>query len=384
RKQLAMRNIPSKGDSASLRGKRPVRPGMKGGERMPRPGDRHGTGLIPVEVSRIERRDMADYILASTTLEALREVEVFAKASGIALELRVEEGASVSSGDTLVVLDDREAGLNLRRAEITFQEAENSLKRSREMISRKLISEEEYESTHLACENILTSLKEARLAFEYTRVTAPIDGTITERSVELGSMVTQGKVLFRLADFDPLRARIYIPEKELRRLSVGQQVFLNVDSEPDREFPAVVELISSVIDPSSGTFKVTVEIGSTGGILRPGMFASARIIVDRHANTPVVPAEAVLYEGKQRYIYVIRDGAASRIDVETGFTGRGCVEIHGRFEEGEMVVVAGHNNLAEGTQVDVVKVISGGEPEGRRDTESGIERSPSASTGQEN
>jgi membrane fusion protein (multidrug efflux system) len=340
--------------------------------------------LIPVEVSRVELRDMTDYILASTTLEALREIEIFAKTTGIVEELRVEEGNGVDTGDTLIVLDDREARLNHRKAEISFREAENALNRSREMKSRNLISQEDFETAQLAYENALTSLREARLTLEYTRVTAPIGGTITHRAVELGTMVTQGKALFRLADFNPLRARIYIPERELRRLHVGQRVILGIESVPEREFDATVTLISSVVDPSSGTFKVTVEVESAGGILRPGMFASARIIVDTHPRTRVVQAEAVLYDGRQRYLYVIREGTAERIDVEAGFIDKGCVEVLGPVEEGEIVVVAGHNNLASGTKVEIVREVGGKTDTGNVQKEAVAEQRPQSPGGRGN
>lgn len=337
--------------------------------------------LIPVEVSRISRRDMTDYILASTTLEALRQVEVYAKTSGIVKSLRVEEGDDVSAGDTLVILDDREARLNLRRTEIEFKEAENALKRSREMSAKNLISREEFETSQLAYEKAKTNLDEAKLAYEYTRVTAPIDGRITERLVELGTMVTTGKILFHLADFKPLRARVYIPEKELHRLAIGQKVLLEVDSEPDREFPAVVKLISSVIDPSSGTFKVTVEVRSSEGLLRPGMFASVRIIVDRHESTLAVPAEAILYEGERRYIYTVRDGSAQRVNVVTGFTDSGYVEVFGTIEADGQVVVAGQNNLASGSMVEIVRDASGVKPESTG-VRTGVPGSRPDSTGQ--
>jgi membrane fusion protein (multidrug efflux system) len=342
--------------------KQETRPGDQHAIQQEGPGGmmpRQGEALIPVEVSRVDRRNIADYILASTTLEALREVEIYAKTTGIIEKLLVEEGDNVRAGDTLVVLDDREAELNLRKAEISFREAENSLKRSREMSSRDLISEEEHETVQLAYESSNTNLDEAQLAFEYTRVTAPIGGVITARFVELGDMITQSKILFHLADFNPLRARIFIPEKELQRLRIGQEVLLRVESAPGREFPAVVQLISSVIDPSSGTFKVTVEVKSAGGKLRPGMFASARIIVDRHPDAKVVPAVAVLYEGKQRYIYVVRDGTAVRVDLEAGFADEGFLEVIGQVGEGELVVVAGHNNLANGTKVEIVRNVAG-------------------------
>jgi membrane fusion protein (multidrug efflux system) len=360
---------PSAGHAEAKRG----RPQGTGGSTVQRPrGDANrrmpgsDRAVVPVEVARISRRDMTDYILASTTLDAMRQVEIYAKTSGIVKILYVEEGDRVSAGDTLVILDDREARLNLRRREIAYREAQNALNRSREMNIKSLISQEEFETVQLAYESATTDLEEARLQLEYTRVTAPIGGTITSRIVELGSMVTQGTVLFHLADFNPLRARIYIPEKEIRRLKIGQTVLLSIDSEPGRTFPAEVELISSVIDPSSGTFKVTVSVKSSSGLLRPGMFASAKIVVDTHAETLAVPIQAILYEGDNTYIYVVKEGAAQRIDIETGFTEGSYIELSGPVAAGDLVVVAGQNNLATGSTVEIVKSDAGdiGSPSG--------------------
>jgi len=316
---------------------------------------------MPVEVAVVERKDVQEYILASTTLEALREVEVFAKTSGLVTSLLVEEGDRVDAGDTLVVIDDREAGLNLKKAEIACREARNALERSKQMKSRNLISEEEYETTLLAYERAKTELDAAKLSYDYTRVTAPIDGRIVERFVERGDMVTQGKALFRMAEFNPLRARVYVPEKDLGKLKVGQDAILEVESEPGRKFYGEVELISSVVDPGSGTFKVTVRVDSSSGHLRPGMFASVKIVVNRHPNALVVPREAVLYEGEARYIYVVRNGVAERVDVKTGFSDEGLVEVRGDLSEGERVVVAGQNNIASGVKVEVVKTVGYGE-----------------------
>jgi membrane fusion protein (multidrug efflux system) len=331
------------------------RPGAGGDAANRMPQAQRGAAAVPVEVARVSRRDMTDHILASTTLEALRQVEIFAKTSGIVKILHVEEGDAVSSGDTLVILDDREARLNLRRSEIAYREAQNALNRSREMHAKSLISQQEFETAQLAYEGAKTNLDEAELQLEYTRVTAPIDGTITARMVELGSTVTQGTVLFHLADFTPLRARIYIPEREIRRLKVGQNVLLEIDSEPGRAFSAEIELISSVIDPSSGTFKVTVTVKASSGHLRPGMFASAKIVVDTHEDVLAVPIQAILYEGDNRYLYVVREGAAQRVDVETRFTESGFVELSGAIEEGELVVITGQNNLASGSAVEIVR-----------------------------
>lgn len=342
---------PTGGRGGMDRQRSPIRPGMKTGLSSKE------TVAMPVEVATVIRRDVREFILASTTLEALREVEVFSKTSGLVTSLLVEEGDRVDAGDTLLVIDDREALLNMKKAEIAYREAKNSLDRNKQMRSRNLVSEEEYETAQLAYERAKTELDAAKLSFDYTRVTAPIGGRIVERFVELGDMVTQGKALFRMARFNPLRARVYVPEKDLRKLKVGQDAILEVESEPGKEFHGKVELISSVVDPNSGTFKVTLKVDSSSGLLRPGMFASVKIVVSRHPNALVVPREAILYEGDLRYIYVVREGAAERVDVQTGFSDGGFIEVSGDISEGEGVVVAGQNNLASGMKVEVVKTV---------------------------
>jgi multidrug efflux pump subunit AcrA (membrane-fusion protein) len=158
---MAMRSGGPGGAPGGQQGQK--QPGMTGDKQISQGA---GGALIPVEVSRVMRRDMTDYILASTTIEALREIEIYAKTTGIATDLKVEEGDDVKVGDVLIILDDREAKLNLRRREIEFQEAENALKRSKEMMSRSLISQEEFETAQLSHESALTSLNEAKLTLE--------------------------------------------------------------------------------------------------------------------------------------------------------------------------------------------------------------------------
>jgi len=334
--------------------KPPVRASNSVRQKRPHGGRERAVVSMPVEVAFVVRRDMKDYIVASTTLEALREVKVFAKTSGLVTSLFVEEGDRVMAGDTLLVIDDREARLNLKKARIAYREARNAKERSEQMKARNLISDEEYESTQLSFERAETELESAKLTFEYTRVTAPISGYIVERMVELGGMVTTGKALFRLGEFNPLRARVYVPEKELNRVRIGQDAILTIESEPGRVFYGRVELISTVVDPSSGTFKVTIRVDSTEGILRPGMFAGVRIVVDEHSGTLAVPKQAIIYEGDKRFIYVVHGGIAKKVEVETGFSDEGYVEVVGELNEGEPVVVAGQNNLASGMKVEVV------------------------------
>ena len=94
---------------------------------------------------------------------------------------------------------------------------------------------------------------------------------------QLGETVMTGKECFRLVDADPLLARVYFPERELPRLKVGQTALVSVDAHPGKEFPARITLVNPVVDRTNGTFKVTLEVRSQEGLLRPGSFARVRI-----------------------------------------------------------------------------------------------------------
>jgi hypothetical protein len=94
--------------------------------------------------------------------------------------------------------------------------------------------------------------------------------------VNLGETVTPGRECFRLVDFDPVRARLYFPERELGNVRVGQQAELTMDGRPGTAYPARVALVNPVVDHANGTFKVTIEAGNMGGALRPGGFVRVR------------------------------------------------------------------------------------------------------------
>ena len=206
-----------------------------------------------------------------------------------------------------------------------------------------------------------TELEQATLNLSYTTIASPLEGTLTIRSVEVGNMVTANQAVFSVADFDPLLARIRIPEKNMGKVATGQGAKVAVESAPGRVFRGVVKMISPVVDPESGTIKVTVQIpGGGSGILRPGMFASVHIITEVHQNTLVIPKKALVLEGEGNHVFVYeRDGErgagkAVRRKVGMGFADNEHLEILNGLSEGEQVITVGHEGLRPGTAVRLV------------------------------
>ncbi|MDA8016953.1 MAG: efflux RND transporter periplasmic adaptor subunit [Thermoanaerobaculia bacterium] len=338
-------SVPGRGG----RGGPPGRPGRS----ADMAGDTSVRG-VPVELRRVERRPIALFFETQGTLEAENEVDLTARLGGPVLELHAEQGERVRQGELLAKIDDREIKAQLDVAEVRLSEAKQSYERVRKLHEQDLISRDAYDQALASYEAAQGERERLAVQLEYTRITAPFDGLVAERYVRLAQMVQNGSQLFRLVDFDPLLVPIRVPERELPRLRLGQQAELRVEAYGERRFGAEVLRMSPVVDPASGTVEVTLEVNGEA-VLRPGMFASVFLEMDRRSDALVVPKAALALDSLGSTMYVVRDGAAQRRDLTIGFRNDDLLEVVEGVEAGEMVVIVGQDGLADGTPVDVIE-----------------------------
>lgn len=309
---------------------------------------------IPVEAAPVKREDISTLLLTTTTLAPERAVDVVAKTSGLVTSLLVEEGDAVRAGQILAKLDEEELIIAMREAEIRAQNMKRIFERTAEMFEKNLVAKQTYDDAKFNYETAQSQYENAKLRVEYTQIRSPIDGVVTERLIEVGQRVNQNQILFRVGDFDPLLARIFIPEKEMRKVHVGQAAEVLVEAAPDRKFTGVVSRISPIVDPASGTVKVTLEIRDRSGILRPGMFANVNIITDTHENALVIPKKALILESERDEVFVIENGVVRKVQVELGYREGERVEVLSGLSEGQMVVTVGQEGLRDGMPVRLV------------------------------
>jgi len=155
-------------------------------------------------------------------------------------------------------------------------------------------------------------------------------------------------------------AVLHVPERELRVLHKGLEVTVNVDALPSTVFHGVVTRISPVVDPATGTFRVTAEIKDPNRILKPGLFGRVDILYDLRKNVPLVPRAAVITEDEASHVFVVgKDSNAIRRAVKLGYERNGLVEITEGLSAGDRVVTAGKGSLSDGAHVEVVGAPSG-------------------------
>lgn len=325
----------------------------RGGGRYGPGGGRGPAAAIPVRAEPVAREDMHAYMETYARLEAERQVSVLARATGLVQQLSVEEGDSVMEGQLLVELDRAQASLQLRQSQAALDEARANYERFQVLSENNMVSQSEFETTRLRYNNSRISLEDAQLNLTYTSIKAPISGVLTRRMVELGDLVRGNQEIFVVADLDLLLVRIFIPERRMYQVEPGQRATISVEALPDQTFEGQIRMISPEVIPESGTVKVTLEVQSDG-LLRPGMFATVRLITDRHPQTLVIPKKALVLETEDDDVFKIVDSKVQLVQVEIGLAQGDRVEVLAGLEIGDLLVTVGHDGLKDGTAVRVV------------------------------
>lgn len=309
---------------------------------------------VPVEVATIGRRDIEASYAGTAALEAPDEAQVVAKTSGILHKLMVEEGDHVKAGQVLAQIDPERLQLEVQRTGAALRKLEAEYKRSNELFERKLVAADAHERLRFDVESQRAAHELAKLELSYTKVEAPISGVIAKRMVKIGNLIQQNQDMFRIVDTERLEAVLNVPERELQTLRADLPVALTVDALPGQRFAGQIDRLSPVIDPSTGTFRVTAEFKDATGRLKPGMFGRINVVYERKAGVLSVPRVALLEEAAEPAVFTVAEGKVVRTPVSLGYINGEFAEVTGGLSEGDQVVTAGKVAVRDGSKVEVI------------------------------
>jgi membrane fusion protein (multidrug efflux system) len=294
-------------------------------------------------------------------VEAFAEADVIAKVAGEVREILIEEGDEVTKGQLLARLDGDRLRLELMQSEANLRKLQRDYDRNVDLKERGLISTGDFEKIKYERDALEATYNLARLEYSYTEIRAPIDGVISERFVKVGNTLEVNQPTFHVASLEPLISYLHVPEREYRRIQRGQVAVIEVDALQGSEFQGVVARVSPVVDPATGTFKITVEVSDDSRRLKPGMFGRINIVYDMHAQALQVPRSAIIDESGETSVFVVEDSKAVQKTVTTGYSDNGNVEIVEGLTGSERIIVVGQAGLKDGSKVSIINAMEAGE-----------------------
>jgi len=336
-----------------------------------------------VETIGLQTRDVVESLELVGSLEADRDVEIRSRVSGRIEGLAVDVGDRISKGQLLIQIDDSqqrelvrqtEAAIKVSAAEKSTQDlrviaARREHERQKNLLKKGVGTAQQLEAaesklsiaeaeSRLAASKVAqaeTELEHSRLALAERRIESPLAGRVASRAVQVGDLAKSDLGLLRIVDLSTVRTAVHVGEGDYRQLRQNQPAEVRVDTYPD-PFPGRVERLAPVLDPGTRTAVVYIAVDNPRGLLKPGMHARVRVVLDRHEQASVVPLAAVVDTPGGPTVFLVAEegGSVRQVSVRIGLADRTVVEILNGVGPTDRIVTLGSRLVRDGQVVEVV------------------------------
>jgi len=336
---------------------------------------------VPIEVEPVDTASIEQTIELTGMITANKRVEVASKVAGRIESLSVtlpdgrqqpvDVGLSIVQGQPLAVIDHdmylaqvAAAEAEVKARQVQLAEAQREGKRIVGLFGSGSATEQARDQAVTASELAAAGLSLAKANLELAQVnlrestiTSPIDGVVTARCIDEGNLVAQGQRIVSLADIKTVRVLVAAPERYSAQICQDMPVKIAVDAFDDRVFKAKVYCVYPALDEQTHTLRVEIRLENGDLLLRPGMFARVKLVLNSK-DEAVVIARDVILGGKidAPYVYVAQDGHARKRIVGIGLIDGPRCEITDGLRPGESLIVNGMHHLADGAAVEIVRL----------------------------
>ncbi len=344
-----------------------------------KPAGQSETGPVPVEVMAVDRGEVKRVVNITGRITPEVEVNIIPKVPGRIRSITVDVGDRVREGQVLAKIDDAElvaalhnaeAGLavaeaNARIAAAALEDARRNLDRMKQLYDAGAVSQQQLEQAQLNYDRAAAGVadaqvRQARAAVEAARVqlantvlTSPIDGVVTARFADPGTMAGTAQPILTVAAIDQVQVQVSVTGDDINRLKAGQDAPVRVSAAGDQDFKGKIARISPAADARSKMYPVEITIPNPGHVLKPGMFAEVKLTTEIRRDAVRVPVQAVLDKEGRKVVYVVEGGRARERRLETGIADERYLEIRSGLRPGERVVITGQEFLTDGAAVTV-------------------------------
>lgn len=310
-----------------------------------------GPPQIVVEAAPAIKATSVRKLKAVGTLASNQAVMIRPEIAGRLTEIGFEDGARVKAGTTLAVLDRSVLRAELASAEATLVLAREDYARADELLKRGTGTKQRKDQALATLRSAEAEVALARAQMAKFTVTAPFDGRLGIRRVDIGAYLAAGEDIVNLEQTDPIKVNFEVPERFMTELEIGKEVQLRSDAYRDEVIPAWIEAIDPQINPRTRAVRVQALTDNKDGQLRPGQFVSVTVRVFERRDATFVPEQALVPNRETATVYLIEAGQARPVPVRSGIRVARHVEILEGLAPGDLVVTAGQQRLGPGAPV---------------------------------
>jgi RND family efflux transporter MFP subunit len=355
------------------------------------PSEKKGRDAVPVNTAPVQTGCVTNAIKLTGSLEATRTVDVTPKIAGRLERLALDDGTPVLEGlavtnrQVIAVIDHRDIEAHLAQskaavataraaietARVVLKDRDRERKRMEKLFAEGSTTEQQRDLAVTAYEQAVTGLAQSEAQFVQTQtavdvidvnlteafIHAPMDGVVSAKYVDPGAMVNATTRIVQVIPMDELKFLVAIPGPYLHLLTAGKTaVAIYSDAVPGRTFTGLIARIHPSVDPVTRTATVEVRIENERNaagewLLRPGLYAEGRIILDVKRGAVTLPADVVLRRGARFLAFVVKDGKAETRELTVGARDGNTLEIMDGLRAGEQVVIMGQHRLTDGVAV---------------------------------
>ncbi len=326
------------------------------------------TRIPQLQITSIKTDTLAYALTLPGNLKPYEQVKLYAKIDGFVTDLKVDRGDHVKKGQLLMRIEAPEIQQQLLAAKAKKREVIEKMQFSRQNYQRiaeaavveGAVSITELQQAHTAYladsatyQAVKAEVAAAKQLAQYTKITAPFDGVITRRFVSPGALVGGGqKPLVQLKQEDKLRLEVAVPAEHVKGLQPGTKAFFKVNAYPGKKFPANLSRSSRSFNPDLRSMMIEFDVDNSKKLLNGGAYAQVTLHLERSQPSLMVPQSSVMTTNSKVYIAKVVAGKIQLTPVITGLSHNHQVEVYGKVQSGDQIVVKGNSTLKEGMQIE--------------------------------
>jgi len=320
---------------------------------------------IPVSVEDIKLKSIEEFINTTGTAFPKGEIELKSKiTASYFLEKNPQTGRSwqlgdrVKTGSVIARLEDQEYinNVKLETNQLNLELMESELKKQESLYEKGGVTLKDLKTAGINYENAKTTVVNAKLQLDKTKIVAPIDGVIVDLPYYTqGTQVETGKTIVKIMDYQIMYMDVQLPEKYISVIRPGQIVRLTNYTIPDDTIIGKITQLSPAINADTRTFKGNISIENRNYILRPGMFVKADIVTSHKDSVIVVPKTIILSRQKGKTVFIVDRGVATERIIETGLENITDVEVIRGLAKNDRLVTSGFETLSNRSKVKIIK-----------------------------